>query len=89
MAKITLAANEDVYDLLDYEYIQQFLGELKVNIVFSCVNTDDWVDDSWISEEGIPSHIIKLPYDKVKTMMKEDVRELMLKKAQERLQQAA
>jgi len=89
MVKITLAANEEVYSLLDYEYVSQCLGDLNVNILFSCVNSYDWEDDSWINEEGIPSFIIKLPYEQVKTMEKEQVRELMLEKAQERLQAAA
>ncbi len=89
MANVTLAANKEVCDLLDYEYVEHQLGDLKVNILFSCVNTDDWSDESWINAEGIPSHIIKLPYNKVINMNKEQVRKLMLEKAQERLQQAA
>jgi hypothetical protein len=47
------------------------------------------VDDNWIGADGTQFHIIKLPYDLVKTMNKEQVRELMLQKAEERLQQAA
>lgn len=89
MAQVTFASEEDVYHLLDPDYIEQQFSHTNVNFIFSCVNSDDWLDDSWISEEGVPSHIIKLPYDKVKSMNKEQVRELMLAKAQERLQQAA
>jgi hypothetical protein len=89
MAQVTFAADDEVFDLLDIKPIEQKFGHLNVNIIFSCVNTDDWSDDSWITDEGIPSHIIKLPFDKVKSMNKEQVRELMLQKAQERLQQAA
>ncbi len=89
MAKVTLAANEEIWDLLDDEYIQNFLGDLNVNILFSCVNTNKWKDDSWVEKDGTPYHIIKLPYDVVKSMNKEQVRALMLEKALERLQQAA
>ena len=89
MAKVTVAANEEVYDLLDYEYIKNYLGDLNVNILFSCVNTKKWADDSWVEKDGSQYYIIKLPYDVVKTMNKEQVRALMLEKAQERLQQAA
>ncbi len=89
MAQVTFAADDEVFDLLDIKPIEQKFEHLNVNIIFSCVNTDDWSDDSWISEEGIPSHIIKLPYDKVITMNKEQVRALMLEKALERLQRAA
>ena len=89
MANVTLAANQEVCDLLDYEYVEHQLGELKVNILFSCVNTDDWSDESWINAEGIPSHIIKLPYNKVRIMSKEQVRALMLEKALERLHRTA
>ncbi len=89
MAKVTLAANEEIWDLLDDEYIQDYLGDLNVNILFSCVNTNKWSDDSWVEKDGTPYHIIKLPYDLVKTMNKEQVRALMLEKTQERLQLAA
>ena len=89
MAKVTLAANEDIWDLLDDEYIQDYLGDLNVNILFSCVNTNKWSDDSWVEKDGTPYHIIKLPYELVKTMNKEQVRALMLEKALERLQRAA
>ena len=89
MAKVTIAADEEVWKLLDYEYIQDYLGDLNVNILFSCVNTKKWADDSWIEKDGSQYYIIKLPYDLVKTMNKEQVRALMLEKAQERLQQAA
>ena len=89
MAKVTLAANEDIWDLLDDEYIQDYLGDLNVNILFSCVNTNKWADDSWIEKDGTQYYIIKLPYDLVKTMNIEQVRALMLEKTQERLQQAA
>jgi hypothetical protein len=89
MAKVTIAANEEVWELLDYEYIQDYLGDLNVNILFSCVNTNKWKDDSWIEKDGTPYHIIKLPYDVVKSMNKEQVRALMLEKALERLQLAA
>jgi len=89
MAQVTFAADDEVFDLLDIKPIEQKFGHLNVNIIFTCVKTDDWSDDSWISDEGIPSHIIKLPYEKVKYMNKEQVRALMLEKALERLQQAA
>ncbi len=89
MAKVTLAADEEIYDLLDYQYIKNYLGDLNVNILFSCVNTEKWTDDSWVEKDGSQYYIIKLPYDLVKTMNKEQVRELMLEKALERLQQAA
>ncbi|HOY05891.1 MAG TPA: hypothetical protein PLO67_10845 [Saprospiraceae bacterium] len=89
MAKVTLAANEEIWDLLDDEYIQNFLGDLNVNILFSCVNTNKWKDDSWVEKDGTPYHIIKLPYEVVKSMNKEQVRALMLEKTLERLQQAA
>lgn len=89
MAKVTLAADEEVYDLLDHQYIKNYLGDLNVNILFSCVNTNKWTDDSWIEKDGTPYHIIKLPYDVVKTMNKEQVRELMLEMLEKRLQQAA
>ena len=78
MAKVTLAANEEIWDLLDDEYIQNFLGDLNVNILFSCVNTNKWKDDSWVEKDGTPYHIIKLPYEVVKSMNKEQVRALML-----------
>lgn len=89
MAKVTIAANEEVWELLDYEYIQDYLGDLNVNILFSCVNTKKWADDSWIEKDGSQYYIIKLPYDVVKSMNKEQVRALMLEKALERLQLAA
>ena len=89
MAKVTIAADEEVWKLLDYEYLQDYLGDLNVNILFSCVNTNKWADDSWIEKDGSQYFIIKLPYDVVKTMNKEQVRALMLEKALERLQQAA
>ena len=89
MAKVTVAANEEIYDLIDYEYVEDRLGNLNVNILFSCVTTNKWADDSWIEKDGTPYHIIKLPYDVVKSMNKEQVRALMLEKALERLQQAA
>jgi hypothetical protein len=85
MPEIRLAADEDVYRLLDADYIKDRLGDLNVNIIFSCVNSAGWADDSWIEEGGTPSHIIKLPYDQVKGMDAEAVRELMLQKALERL----
>ncbi len=89
MAKVTIAADEEVWKLLDYEYIQDYLGDLNVNILFSCVNTKKWADDSWIEKDGSQYYIIKLPYDLVKTMNIEQVRALMLEKTQKRLQLAA
>jgi hypothetical protein len=35
MANVTLAANKEVCDLLDYEYVEHQLGDLKVNILFA------------------------------------------------------
>lgn len=89
MAQVTFAADEAVYNLLDRDGIMERFQQLNVRIIFSCVKTDDWADDSWIDQDGTPFHIIKLPYDVVKTMNKEQVRALMLEKTQERLQQAA
>jgi hypothetical protein len=89
MAKVTFAVDEAVYNLLDRDGIIERFRQLNVSIIFSCVKTDDWADDSWIDQDGTPFHIIKLPYDVVKTMNKEQVRALMLQKALERLQQAA
>lgn len=89
MAQVTIAANEEIWDLLDDEYIQNYLGDLNVNILFSCVNTNKWADDSWVEKDGTPYHIIKLPYEVVKSMNKEQVRALMLEKTLERLQQVA
>ncbi len=60
-----------------------------MNILFSCVNTNNWADDSWVEKDGSRYFIIKLPYDVVKTMNKEQVRELMLNMLEKRLQQAA
>ena len=89
MAKVTFAADEAVYNLLDPDCIEQQLSHINVNFIFSCVNSDNWTDDNWIGADGTPYHIIKLPYDVVKLMNKEKVRALMLEKAQERLQLAA
>ncbi len=89
MAKVTFASDEDVYHLLDPDCIEQQLSHINVNFIFSCLNSDNWTDDNWIGADGTPYHIIKLPYDLVKTMNKEQVRALMLQKALERLQQAA
>lgn len=89
MAKVTIAADEEVWKLLDYQYIQDYLGDLDVNILFSCVNTNNWADDNWVEKDGSRYFIIKLPYDLVKTMNKAQVRELMLNMLEQRLQQAA
>ena len=89
MAEVTFAADEAVYNLLDRDGIIERFRQLNVSIIFSCVKTDDWADDSWIEKDGSQYYIIKLPYDLVKTMNIEQVRALMLEKAQERLQQAA
>ncbi len=89
MAQVTFAADEAVYNLLDRDAIMERFRQLNVSIIFSCVKTDDWEDDSWIEKDGTPFHIIKLPYDVVKTMNKEQVRELMQEMLEERLQQAA
>ena len=80
-----LAAEDDVFDLLDRHYVAERLGDVKVNILFSCVNADNWREDSWVEDDGTPSFIIKLPYEQIKTMDPEAVRELMLQKALERL----
>jgi hypothetical protein len=62
---------------------------VNVNIVFSCVNSYDWEDDTWTDKDGTLCFIIKLPSEKVKAIEINEVRELMLEKAQERLHQAA
>ena len=89
MAEVTFAADEAVYNLLDRDGIIDRFRQLNVSIIFSCVKTDDWADDSWIDTDGTPFHIIKLPYDVVKTMSKEQVRNLMLEMLEKRLKQAA
>lgn len=89
MVNITLAAEEDVFDLLDVNYVEQNLPNLESKILFSCVDSDSWQDDSWVHTDGTQFHIIKLPYLEVKAMPKEKVRELMLQKAWERLRQVA
>ncbi|MBL7783255.1 MAG: hypothetical protein JNM22_18640 [Saprospiraceae bacterium] len=89
MAEVTFAADESVYNLLDRDVIMERFRQLHASIIFSCVQTDDWADDSWVDMDGTPFYIIKLPYDTVKTMNKEQVRELMLNMLEKRLQQAA
>ncbi len=89
MAQVTFASDEAVYNLLDREGIMERFQQLNVSIIFSCVKTEKWADDSWIEKDGSQYYIIKLPYDLVKTMNIEQVRALMLEKTQERLQQAA
>lgn len=89
MAKVNLAVDQDVYDLLDTEFVEENLSGADAYITFSCVKSENWQDDNWIGEDGKPSYVIKLPYAKVKRMKKENVRKLMLAKALERLQQVA
>ena len=89
MAQVTFASDEDVYHLLDPDYIEQQFSDINVNFIFSCVDSDDWTDDEWIGTNDTPYYIIKLSYDVVKSMNKEQVRALMLAKALERLQQVA
>lgn len=89
MAKVNIAVDQDVYDLLDTEFVEQNLSDADVFITFSCVKSDDWQDDTWIAEDGTQSYVIKLPYTKVKRMKKENIRKLMLTKAQEKLRQVA
>ncbi len=89
MEKVNLAVDQDVYDLLDTEYVEQNLADADVYITFSCVKSENWKDDTWIGEDGTISYVIKLPYTKVKRMKKENIRKLMLTKALERLRQVA
>ncbi len=88
MAKVFREADEEVFDLLDPDFIEQHI-QADVNLIFACVAPDDREDDMWISEDGKPSYLIVLPFEQVRVMKKERVRDLMLLKAQERLRQVA
>lgn len=84
MAQVIREADQDVFDLLDPEYVEQHVQN-DVYIIFACVAPDNRKDDTWISDDGKPSYLISLPYKKVKRMNKEKVRKLMLEKARERI----
>lgn len=88
MTQIIREADEDVFDLLDTEYVAEQI-QTDACIFFACVKSNDREDDTWINDEGKLSLLIALPYEQVKGKPKEAVRELMLEKAQARLKQAA
>lgn len=88
MAQVTREADQDVFDLLDSQYVEEHVQD-DVYIIFACVAPDNRKDDTWVSDDGKPSYLITLPYSKVKGMQREEVRDLMLSKAKERLAHAA
>ena len=88
MCKVIREADQDVFDLLDSEYVEQQIPE-DVVIFFACVEPNNREEDTWENDEGTMSYLIVLPYEQVKGRKKEEVRELMLSKAQERLMVAA
>lgn len=88
MSKVNLIADQDVSALLDADFVQEQI-QADVYITFACVEPNDRADDEWVGEDGKQSFLISLPYQKVKKMTKDKVKELMLTKAKERLLQAA
>ena len=88
MSQVIREADKDVFELLDSEYVEQQIQD-DVVIFFTCFEPNNREDDTWLDDEGKLSLLITLPYEEVKGNEKEQVRELMLSKAIERLAQAA
>ncbi len=88
MSKVIREADDEVFDLLDVDYIEQQIQD-DVVLFFACFEPNDREDDVWVSETGKLSYVITLPFDQVKGKTKEQVRELMLDRAQECMLQEA
>jgi hypothetical protein len=88
MANVNCMVDRDVFHLIDTNYVEQHL-DADVNITFACEAPDDREDDYWVDEDGKTYIMIKLPYEEVKTKTAEEVREMMLKMALERVRRAA
>lgn len=88
MANVIRIADQDVFELLDSEYVEQQIPQ-DVVIFFACVAPNDRQDDTWVNDEGKLSLLVTLLYEQVKGQKKSKVRKLMLAKVQERLGLAA
>ena len=85
--RVVKVAQEDIAHKIDTAYIREQFSHIdNVGVTFVCTK-DKREEDDWIDEDGIRQIVILLPYDEVKKS--EDVRPMMLKKAKERLSQAA
>ena len=85
--RVVKVAQEDVAEKIDTLYILEQLRHIeKVGITYICTK-DKQEEDDWTDEKGVRHIVILLPYDEVKTS--DDIRPKMLKKAKERLSQAA
>ncbi|MEK7257556.1 MAG: hypothetical protein AAB316_22565 [Bacteroidota bacterium] len=86
MVNVTSIAEHDVLDKVDIYFVEEALADMKENIaiIYVCAN-DDWrKDDAW-KKKGKKYYRIVMPYDKVKNMDAEAVRQWMLRLAEERL----
>lgn len=80
---VTKAADYDVFDKIDTQFISDQFAELEnIGIVFIC-GKEGGEEDDWTEEDGMRYIVIHLPYEEVRQL--KDIRPMMLKKAEERL----
>ena len=83
-----IAVEKDVMEKLDVAPISEELEGIDVAILYSCTNDRAWRSREW-DDHGERTVLIKLPYKTVKRLGKEEVKVLMLERAQKRLGQVA
>jgi len=85
MAFVTGMIEEDVSTKIDLDFVQVSLKNVDNTVInFICLNEEDWDNDSW-QKKGKKYYRIILPYNKVKNMDADAVRQWMLRLAEERL----
>ena len=80
---VTKAADHDVFDKIDTQYISDQFTDLKnVGVIFIC-GKEGGEEDDWTEDDGMHYIVILLPYEEVRQLL--DIRQMMLEKTKERL----